>query len=370
MLRRYPTGAVQRLHSICFAAARPAGCRPCGTAHDPAIESVSVRRLLVLLLPLLLLVSACSQGSTDASGPDASSAASASVPPSNEEALASVKVVDEGKDKAPKVSFDMPLEVKAESMRLVTPGDGAQITDGQVVDFREIALDTATGDTVGENFTKDAGGTIVLNESFMNQFPLVYDTFSKAKVGAYISYANPGTEAVPGTTEAPAQPAQPASMSVFQITTAKDAPEPAKLMDADAVEKLAKDGKLPVAKFDDKDVPSITIPKNDAPEGLAVQVLTEGSGETLTAEDTISALYTGWTWNDGKQFDSAYDRGEAATFSLQEVIEGWTVGLTGQKVGSTVQLTIPASLAYGEQAEAQGKPAGPLVFVVKIESKK
>ena len=349
--------------------ATPAVRRHCGNARDPAIESVSVRRLLVLLLPLLLLVSACSQGSTDTSEPAASSTASVSVPPSNEEALASVKVQDEGKDKAPKVSFDKPLEVKAESMRLVTPGDGAQITAGQVVEFREIALDTATGDTVGENFSKDAGGTIVLNESFMNQFPLVYSTFSKAKVGAYISYATPGTEEVPGSTEAPAQPARPASMSVFQIKTAKDAPEPAKLMDADAVAKLAKDGKLPVAKFDDKGVPSITIPKNDAPAGLAVQVLTEGSGETLTAEDTISALYTGWTW-DGKQFDSTFDSGKAATFGLQKVIEGWTVGLTGQKVGSTVQLTIPASLAYGEQAEAQGKPAGPLVFVVKIESKK
>ncbi len=328
-----------------------------------------MRRLLALLLPLLLLVSACSQGPSDATGSAASPNASVSVPPSNAEALASVKVKEQGTAKAPTVTFERPLDIKAESMRLVTPGDGAQITAEQVVDFREIALDPVTGKTLGENFTKDAGSTIVLNETFQTQFPLVFETFASAKVGAYIAYATASVEATQGSTEAPAQPEQPASISIFQISSAKAAPDPAKLMSADDVARLAKDGKLPTAAFDDKGVPSITIPKSDAPADLAVQVLSEGSGATLAAEDSISALYTGWTWSDGKKFDSAYDRGEAASFSLQGVIQGWTMGLTGQKVGSTLLLTIPSSLAYGEDAAAQGKPAGPLVFVVKIESK-
>ncbi len=337
---------------------------------NPATESVLVRRLLALLLPLLLLVTACSQGSSDPAAPDATPGASVSVPPSNAEALASVKVEDQGKGKAPKVTFDKPLAIKAESMALVTPGDGAQVKEGQVVEFREIALNTETGATVGENFTKDAGGTIVLNDAFKQQFPLVYTTFAKAKVGAFIAYGTPGTAAVEGSTAAPSQAATPASMSVFQVMTAKDAPPAPKLMSADDVAKLAKEGKLPTAKFNDKGIPSITIPKVDAPADLAVQVLTEGTGDVVAATDSISALYTGWTWSDSKQFDSAYDRGEAASFSLQQVIQGWTMGLAGQKVGSTVLLTIPADLAYGADAAAKGNPAGTLVFVVKIESKK
>lgn len=329
-----------------------------------------MRRLLALLLPLLLLVTACSQGSADPAASDATASASVSVPPANAEALASVKVEDQGKGKAPKVTFDKPLAIKAESMALVTPGDGAQVKGGQVVEYRTIALNAETGETTGENFTSDAGGNVVLNDAFKQQFPLVYATFAKAKVGAFIAYGTPGTAAVEGSTAAPSQAATPANVNVFQVMTAKEVPPAPKLMSADDVAKLAKEGKLPTAKFNDKGVPSITIPKVDAPADLAVQVLTEGTGEAVAASDSISALYTGWTWSDSKQFDSAYDRGEATTFGLQQVIPGWTMGLAGQKVGSTVLLTIPAALAYGDQAAAQGKPAGPLVFVVKIESKK
>jgi peptidylprolyl isomerase len=55
---------------------------------------------------------------------------------------------------------------------------------------------------------------------------------------------------------------------------------------------------------------------------------------------------------------------------LTGVIKGWTLGLTDQKVGSKVLLTIPTDLAYGKNAAAEGKPAGPLVFVVEIKAKK
>ena len=334
----------------------------------PAIESVSVRRLIALLLPLLLLVTACSQ-EANSSSPEATANASASAPAANAELLASVKAVSEGDGKAPKVTFDKPLSVPSEAMRLVSPGDGAQIKSGQSVEFREISMNAATGDLLGETFSKPSGGSIVLNDSFKDQFAVVYNTFTSAKVGAYIAYGIPGTAAVAATAEAPEQPAQPASLSVFQVMSAKDAPPAAKVMSSEDVKALAKAGKLPTAKFDAKGVPSITIPKNDAPADLAVEVLTEGTGAVLTAKDTISAFYTGWTW-DGKSFDSAYERGSASEFPLNGVIQGWTLGLTGQKVGSTVLLTIPASMAYGENAAAQGKPAGPLVFVVKIESKK
>lgn len=322
-----------------------------------------MRRLLALLLPLLLLVTACSSGSADTS---ATGSASVSIPPANAEALASVKVEDKGEAKVPTVTFDKPLAIAAESMKVVSPGDGAQLEDGQIVSFQQVALNAEDGTVTGETFTKGTGGTITLNEAFKAQFPMVYSTFTSAKVGSYIAYGIPGTAAVAGSTAAPSAAAVPAELSVFRVTAAKAAPA---LMSADDVKALETDGKLPVAKFNDKGVPSITIPKNDPPAGLAVQVLTEGTGEVLKESDSISALYTGWTWSDGKQFDSAYDSGKAISFSLQGVIPGWTKGLAGQKVGSTVQLTIPAELAYGENAAAEGKPAGTLVFVVKIEAK-
>ncbi len=325
-----------------------------------------MRRLLALLLPLLLLVTACGAGTGATPDGSPTSSPAVSIPPSHADVLSSVKVADEGKSKAPKVSFAEPLKITAESMKVVKDGTGAALKDGQVIDFHEIALDAATGKTVGENFTQAAGASITLSDTFKSQFPLVYATFTSAKIGAYIAYGTPATPAVPASSTTAAQPARPASLSVFQITSAKD---PAKLMSTDSVKALEKSGGLPTAKFDAKGVPSITIPKKDAPADMAVQVLTPGEGAALKASDSISALYTGWTWKDAKKFDSSFDKGAPVTFSLGQVIPGWTLGLTGQKVGSTVLLTIPSSLGYGDSPQS-GQPAGPLVFVVKIEAKK
>lgn len=103
---------------------------------------------------------------------------------------------------------------------------------------------------------------------------------------------------------------------------------------------------------------------------LKVEVLKRGSGETLTKESTIKANYFGWQ-ADGTIFDSTNTEGktEPIDFSLAEVITGWTEGLAGQKVGSTVKLTIPADKAYGDtDTTGLGQPTGPLQFIVEIKA--
>jgi peptidylprolyl isomerase len=48
------------------------------------------------------------------------------------------------------------------------------------------------------------------------------------------------------------------------------------------------------------------------------------------------------------------------------VIQGWSQGLTGVKIGSRVMLVIPPELGYGDQAR-EGIPANStLVFVVDV----
>lgn len=104
---------------------------------------------------------------------------------------------------------------------------------------------------------------------------------------------------------------------------------------------------------------------------LKTEVLKEGDGAELKADSTITANYFGWTY-DGKIFDSTNKNGTVTPidFSLAQVIKGWTQGLTGQKVGSTVKLTIPGDLAYGNTDQGDGRPFGPLMFVVEIKAVK
>ena len=72
----------------------------------------------------------------------------------------------------------------------------------------------------------------------------------------------------------------------------------------------------------------------------------------------------------GKEFDSSWSRGaQPATFPLNQVIPGWTQGLTGMKIGGRRLLVIPASLAYGDQSPTPAIQNGEtLVFVVDVMS--
>ncbi|MFF0718859.1 FKBP-type peptidyl-prolyl cis-trans isomerase [Micromonospora sp. NPDC003816] len=100
---------------------------------------------------------------------------------------------------------------------------------------------------------------------------------------------------------------------------------------------------------------------------LTVTPLIEGTGPAVTAGQSITTNYVGVLFANGEQFDSSWERGQPATFPIGvgQVIEGWDKGLVGVKVGSRVQLDIPAEQAYGNDG-AGGRPAGPLRFVVDV----
>ncbi|MAU33530.1 hypothetical protein CL689_07435 [Candidatus Saccharibacteria bacterium] len=103
---------------------------------------------------------------------------------------------------------------------------------------------------------------------------------------------------------------------------------------------------------------------------LRVDVLREGDGQVVSEDDTINASYFGWI-SDGTIFDSTNKKDAdnvPIDFSLQQVIEGWTEGLSGQKVGSVVKLTIPADQAYGDTASGVIPANAPLQFIVIINS--
>lgn len=100
---------------------------------------------------------------------------------------------------------------------------------------------------------------------------------------------------------------------------------------------------------------------------LQVETLKEGDGPAATSDSTVTANYFGWT-SDGKIFDSTNKGGEVTPipFPLSGVIQGWTEGLSGVKQGSVVKLTIPADQAYGATDNGDGRPFGPLAFIVEL----
>lgn len=101
--------------------------------------------------------------------------------------------------------------------------------------------------------------------------------------------------------------------------------------------------------------------------GLQYEVLKAGTGPKPKTTDNVKVHYEGKLTN-GTVFDSSKQRGEPATFRLDQVIPGWTEGLQLMPVGSTYRFVIPSDLAYGAGGAGPIPPNSVLVFEVELLS--
>lgn len=117
-----------------------------------------------------------------------------------------------------------------------------------------------------------------------------------------------------------------------------------------------------------KKKPKIDIPDELPPKGLVKKDIVVGKGPLVKSGDALTAQYVGFAWSTNKQFDASWDRGgEPTTFTLAQgsVIDGWTEGLPGMRVGGRRLLIIPPAKGYGDQGQGADIPGGEtLVFIV------
>ena len=100
--------------------------------------------------------------------------------------------------------------------------------------------------------------------------------------------------------------------------------------------------------------------------GLQYEVITEGSGKSPSATDTVQVHYEGTLIN-GNVFDSSYRRGTPASFPVNGVIPGWTEALQMMKEGGKWKIYLPYDIAYGERGAGQDiPPYATLVFTVEL----
>jgi FKBP-type peptidyl-prolyl cis-trans isomerase FkpA len=99
--------------------------------------------------------------------------------------------------------------------------------------------------------------------------------------------------------------------------------------------------------------------------GIVVLSREEGTGPRPTATDTVRVNYEG-ALPDGATFDSSSQRGEPATFALDEVIPCWTEVVQTMKVGGRVTVICPPDLAYGSEGRPGVPPNSPLIFDIHL----
>ncbi|MGA3157996.1 MAG: FKBP-type peptidyl-prolyl cis-trans isomerase [Steroidobacteraceae bacterium] len=100
--------------------------------------------------------------------------------------------------------------------------------------------------------------------------------------------------------------------------------------------------------------------------GVVVKTLTEGSGASPLATDSVKVNYEG-RLTSGKVFDSSAEHGGPATFRLNQVVACWTAAVQTMKVGGKALIVCPPETAYGDRAMGDVIRAGStLVFSIEL----
>ena len=108
------------------------------------------------------------------------------------------------------------------------------------------------------------------------------------------------------------------------------------------------------------------------PRGFYYKIVEPGTGAPPTTSSKVTIYYKG-TLTDGTVFDqtgnaSNYQTGNPVTFSLNQLIPGWQIGLPLIKAGGTIILYLPPSMGYGSQSAGSIPPNSVLIFEIKLVS--
>ncbi|MCI7551711.1 MAG: FKBP-type peptidyl-prolyl cis-trans isomerase [Actinomycetaceae bacterium] len=127
---------------------------------------------------------------------------------------------------------------------------------------------------------------------------------------------------------------------------------------------------LPEVKGEFGTSPELVFPEGvEAPKGLRVQTLVEGTGPVIQAGQEVEVNYHGQIWG-GEIFDSSFFRGQPSRFPIGVgmVIQGWDQAIVGKQVGSRLLISVPPHKGYGTNGNARAGISGTdvLVFVVDI----
>lgn len=101
--------------------------------------------------------------------------------------------------------------------------------------------------------------------------------------------------------------------------------------------------------------------------GLAYKIINKGKGNLSPKSNSIVTVHYTGKFIDGTIFDSSVQRGQPATFALNQVIRGWGEALQLMVVGDKWTLIIPSDLGYGDRGyPGVIPPKATLIFDVEL----
>ena len=305
------------------------------------------RRALPLLLSVLLALGATSCGEDEGSSSEA-------------DTLDQVTIEGEA-GKEPKVTIEGDVETDEITTEVISEGDGEEIASGDQV-LTHIWLGNFYNQQKAFS-TWDNGQPEQITVSEDQISPVFLEALEGQTIGSRVAVTAPAEEAF-GPQGNPQLDIgnKDTILLVLDLMELYQPPAPTDVPQS-KMPKVVEKGGDPVSL----DFSGIPKPKQDGE--FMRTVLEEGDGEVIGTDATIEADYLGMVHGAKKPFDESYSA-KPAEFALTGVVQGWTYGLSGLKVGSRVLLAIPPDLGYGAQDQPNIPANSTLYFVVDIVSAK
>jgi len=307
----------------------------------------------MLLLPALLASSLVACGSdSGSSGSDDSS--------SSDDSLQGI-VITGDIGTAPEVKWNGELKTEKTETTVVTKGDGAELAEGDQVSAN---LWIGNGTTQEQAYsTYDDGGQAENVTASSQLSPVFRDAVLGQTIGSRVAVTTTAAEAF-GDSGNPQMGIgnKDTVLIIVDLMEKYVPPTPTEVPAAEMPSIVEK-------KCEPVGLDFTGLPEPKADDDLKRTIVTEGDGETVTSDMTIKVDYLGQVYKADEPFDESYSK-DPVEFPLTNVVQGWTYGLSGVKVGSRVLLAIPPALGYGGTAQDKIPANSTLYFVVDIISAK
>jgi peptidylprolyl isomerase len=262
----------------------------------------------------------------------------------------------------PDVRVPVPFTAETTTRRVLQAGTGPVAKAGQRVTVQYVGINGTDGKQFDNSWGRGAVSFVLDPKQYM---PGLVTGLIGAPIGSRVLVAVPpkdgyGVQGLPNAGIGPTD----TLVIVVDLQSARDV-----LARAQGTPVAPKPG-LPSIKLAANGKPTVTVPGGQPPASLVVQTLIAGKGAPVRRGQQVIVQYTGVIWSTRRVFDSSWDKGVPASFSIGvgKVISGWDLGLVGQTVGSQVILVIPPDQGYGAEGydSAGIKGTDTLVFVIDI----